>query len=40
MKGWVIIDETGMAAQKDFEYWIGLALVFNAKAKASKKKKR
>lgn len=38
MKGWVLIDETGMASAKDFEYWIGLALAFNQKAKASKKR--
>jgi len=36
MKGWVMIDETGM---KDFGYWIGLALDYNKKAKASKNKK-
>jgi TfoX/Sxy family transcriptional regulator of competence genes len=40
MKGWVLIEETGMSNQKDFEYWIGLALKFNKKAKSSKKKKK
>jgi TfoX/Sxy family transcriptional regulator of competence genes len=39
MKGYVMIDETGMRSQKDFTYWIGLALDFNTKAKSSKKKK-
>src|ERR1043165_8682576 len=39
MKGYVMIDETGMKAKKDFDYWIGLALDFNGKAKSSKKKK-
>jgi len=39
MKGYVLIDETGIANQKDFDYWINLALEFNSKAKASKKKK-
>ena len=38
MKGYVMIDESGMHTQKEFEYWIGLALDFNKKAKASKKK--
>ncbi len=38
LKGWVYIDETGMKSQKDFDYWVGLALEFNSKAKASKKK--
>ncbi len=40
MKGFVMIDHTGMANKKDFEYWIELALEFNKKAKSSKKKKK
>jgi len=40
MKGWIMIEEAGMANQQDFEYWIGLALEFNKKAKASKKRKK
>lgn len=40
MSGYVMIDETGMKSKKDFEYWINLALDFNKKAKASKKKSR
>ena len=40
MKGWIMIEETGMANQQDFEYWIRLALEFNKKAKASKKRKK
>ena len=39
MKGYVMIDDTGMANQADFEYWISLCLDFNSKAKSSKKKK-
>jgi TfoX/Sxy family transcriptional regulator of competence genes len=39
MKGYVRVDETGIKTQKDFDYWVGLALEFNGKAKASKKKK-
>jgi TfoX/Sxy family transcriptional regulator of competence genes len=39
MKGFVLIDDTGMKSQSDFDYWIDLALTFNSKAKASKKKK-
>ena len=39
MIGYVLIDETGMSNKKDFEYWIGLSLDFNKKAKSSKKKK-
>jgi len=33
-----MVDETGMKSKKDFEYWIGLSLDFNKRAKSSKKK--
>ena len=39
MKGYVMVDDSGMKSKKDFDYWIGMALDFNKKAKASKKKK-
>ncbi|HET7152438.1 MAG TPA: TfoX/Sxy family protein [Candidatus Kapabacteria bacterium] len=39
MRGYVMIDDEGMGSKKDFDYWIGLALEFNKKAKASKKRK-
>jgi TfoX/Sxy family transcriptional regulator of competence genes len=39
MKGYVMVDESAMTTQKDFEYWINLALDFNKKAKASRKRK-
>ena len=39
MKGWIMIDETGMKTKKELDYWIGLALEYNAKAKSNKKKK-
>ncbi|HWK07031.1 MAG TPA: TfoX/Sxy family protein [Puia sp.] len=38
MSGYVMIDESGMKTQKDFEYWINLALEFNKKAKSSRKR--
>jgi TfoX/Sxy family transcriptional regulator of competence genes len=38
MKGWVFISPEGIDKVKDLEYWIGLALEFNKKAKSSKKK--
>jgi len=38
MKGYVIVDETGMKSKKDFDYWINLCLEYNSKAKSSKKK--
>lgn len=40
MKGYVMIDESGMNTTKNLDYWIGLALEFNKKAKASKKKNK
>jgi len=40
MKGYVMIGDTGMKTQKQFDYWIGLSLDFNAKAKPSKKRKK
>jgi len=39
MKGYIMVDGNGMKTQKDFEYWIDLALDFNKKAKSSKRKK-
>ena len=40
MKGYVLIDDTGMKNQKDFDYWVNLCLDFNKIAKSSKKKKQ
>lgn len=40
MSGYILIDSTVIKSKKDFEYWIGLALEFNKKAKASKKRKK
>ena len=40
MKGYVMIDDTGMKTKEEFDYWIELALEFNKKAKASKKRKK
>jgi len=36
--GYVLVTGEGMKTQKDFDYWIALALDFNPRAKASKKK--
>jgi hypothetical protein len=40
MKGFVFISEGAMKMRKEFEYWIGLCLEFNPRAKASKKKQK
>ncbi|HAB51465.1 MAG TPA: RNA methyltransferase [Ignavibacteriales bacterium] len=39
MKGYILIEDAGMRSKKEFDYWIDLALEFNKRAKASKKKK-
>ena len=39
MKGYIMVDDTAMKTNKEFEYWIKLALDFNKFAKSSKKKK-
>jgi TfoX/Sxy family transcriptional regulator of competence genes len=38
MKGFLFIDPEGTDLDKDLEYWVGLGLEFNPKAKSSKKK--
>lgn len=40
MRGYVLVDETGMKTKKEFDYWINLCLEFNSKARSSKKKKK
>ena len=40
MKGFVYINETCYRRKEDFDYWMGLCLEFNDKAKASRKRKR
>lgn len=40
MKGYVFVDIEALNTIKKLEYWVGLALEFNKKAKASKKKKK
>lgn len=39
MKGFVFVNEASLRSKKEFDYWIGLALNFNKKAKISAKKK-
>ena len=38
MIGYVLVNESGMKSDKDFDYWINLSLEYNPKAKSSKKK--
>ena len=40
MKGWILIDESGLRTSADFKYWIGLAIEYNKHAKSSKKRKK
>ena len=38
MKAFVLVSNEGMKSEKDFEYWINLALEYNKIAKASRRK--
>lgn len=38
-RGYVMVDDGVLGRPKEVDYWVGLALAFNKKAKASKKKK-
>ena len=40
MKGFVFISPEGTQRKADLDYWLGLALDFNKRAKASKKRKK
>ena len=40
MKGFILVDDSGMRTKKELDYWIGLALEYNKLAKSSKKKKK
>lgn len=39
MKGYVMIDDSGMKTNREFDFWINHALEFNKIAKSSKRKK-
>jgi TfoX/Sxy family transcriptional regulator of competence genes len=39
MKGFILVEETGMRTETNFNYWIQLALDYNKLAKSSKRKK-
>lgn len=39
MRGFVFVGPGGTAGKKDLHYWVDLALDFNTRAKASKKRK-
>lgn len=38
MRGFVLVDDSGMRTQQEFQEWIRLCLDFNPRAKSSKKK--
>ena len=40
MKGYILIEESGMTSKREFDYWIDLALDFNTRAKSSKRPKK
>jgi len=40
MRGWILVDETAITTKKKLEYWIGIALDFNKKAKKIQKRNK
>ncbi len=40
MKGWVLVDDSGIRNLNEMNYWMGLALEYNKYSKASKKRKK
>jgi hypothetical protein len=38
IRGFVYVDEESVKTRKPLDYWVGLAIAFNPKAKATKKK--
>ena len=40
MKGYVFVDPSGFDLDEDLQFWIGLCLAYNPKAKSSKKRKK
>jgi TfoX/Sxy family transcriptional regulator of competence genes len=40
MKGYVFVNDEGIRTKKQLDYWIGLCVDFNSKAKSSKKKSK
>ena len=40
MRGYIFIDETGYSKKEDFDFWVGLTLEYNPKAKSSKKRRK
>jgi TfoX/Sxy family transcriptional regulator of competence genes len=40
MKGFVLVDDSGMRSSKDFEFWVQQCLAYNKFAKRSVKKKK
>jgi TfoX/Sxy family transcriptional regulator of competence genes len=39
MKGYAMINESGMKSKRELDYWLNLCLAFNKHAKSSKKRK-
>ena len=38
MKGYIMVDDSGMGSKKDLDFWIELCLEYNKKARSSKRK--
>jgi len=40
LHGWIMVEESAMRTIRDLDFWLGLALDFNVRAKSSKKKQK
>ena len=40
LKGFVLVEQQGIAGESDLDHWMQMALDFNPKARSSKKKKK
>jgi hypothetical protein len=40
MKGWLLVSPEGTRDKKDFDSWINIALTYNKKVKAAKKRNK
>jgi len=40
MKGWLLVNSKGTSNQKDFDFWMKIAVEYNKKARTADKRKK
>ena len=40
LHGWILVEESAMRTIRDLDFWLGLALDFNGRAKSTKRKRQ